>query len=80
MTRETIFDLKPTESELIELFGSPLSREQYDASPSSPDGDNADLYRLSMLRGDSAKANMYLSKIRDKQFRFDTQLIDLLQN
>ncbi len=73
-TMETIFDHNVTGVEL-ELLNSFIpsrairSRDKYLTSINL-DKSNADLYHLYMLRGENTKAELYLSKIKDPNYKY----------
>ena len=75
---ETIFDFNPTDTELTVLLGKPVPRDEYIKTATDQDGEYAQIYRLLSNRGDGKGAEKYLRKIRDEQFRFDTELTDVV--
>lgn len=75
---KTIFDhhLSPGEVKRILGSDSPEFRKAY-LDIVSRDGAYADLYRLYILRGDHLKAEEYLQKIEDGDYRFQTSYRDV---
>lgn len=75
---DNIFQHAPTAAELADLFGDGApTRESHEALGLSADSENGLLFRLYSIRGDEKKAEEYLAKIQDPQYRFDIDLIDV---
>lgn len=78
---ETIFDHNITEDELTFLFGHVVDKERYLSLTADIDTDSANgmLYSLYTIRNDNVTALKYLNKIKDKQYKFDLQLDDIIE-
>ncbi len=78
---ETIFDHNITEEEQIILYGHVLDKEQYLSFRTGPDtdGSNGELFHLFSIRNDHVNALKYLNKIKDKLFKFNLQLNDIIE-
>jgi hypothetical protein len=75
---ETVFDHRPTQDELRDLFGAQApTREEYERFPKDADTENGRLYDLFALRGDLEKAGAYLARVEDPRFRRDLAHIDV---
>lgn len=75
---ETLFDHNPTQEELSRLFGdSPPTREFHASLELGADTENGFLFRLYSLRGEEQKAQDFLGRIQDPQYRFDVALKDV---
>lgn len=77
---ETIFDHAPTAAELSQLFLVPPTREEYEAIAGTQDDELGMIAQLYTLRGDDARAQQVLSRIRDPQARFTAGYHDVLQS
>lgn len=75
-TLETIFDHNVTDEEQKILFCSPYTKEEYLFLRRTSDSEYARIYRLYFIRNDHITAQKYLDKIKNQQFKFDTQLVD----
>jgi len=78
---ETIFDHNVTTEELNILFGHAVDKEQYLSLTADIGADSANgmLYSLYTIRNDNVTALKYLNKIKDKQYKFDLQLDDIIE-
>lgn len=79
LSMETIFDIA-TEAELLDLLGEDLpgGKVPYEAerhfAKNSPDANNQMLAQLYAGRGDMKRADEYLEKIKNQQYRLDIML------
>ncbi|MBN2651478.1 MAG: hypothetical protein JXR63_03770 [Spirochaetales bacterium] len=65
---ENIFDFKPTNEELEDIFGDVISKDDYLTNRTEADELLGDLYSLFVYRGQKTEAETYLTKITNQAY------------
>jgi hypothetical protein len=74
-----IFEAGINTQEIEEIFGYPMTQEEYFMLNSSEDSFNADLWKLFSLREQTKEAEMYKAKVQNEKVRSWLGYSDLIR-